>query len=445
MSSTPIYDFVKQISDSTISRFFMPGHKGRHPFDPFFQDVSRYDITEIEGADVLAQAEGIIGESEELAATLFGSRATLYSTQGSTLGIQAMVSLISGRGDTVIAGRNAHMAFYNACLLLRINVRWVLPSHTDPYGICGAVTPDQVEQALCDCPKAAAVYLTSPDYLGNTADINAIAGICKKHGVPLCCDNAHGAYLTLGEAHPIKQGAAICCDSAHKTLPVLTGGAYLHLGENCPWTKQEAKERMALFSSSSPSYLILASLDLANRYLAEEAQRGYERLRGEIMEMRRLMKQKGIACLDNQADYAKLTIDAGRTGWDGMELAAKLRESGIEPEYANPYYVVLMATPFLTQRDWNRLSEALKKITPGRPITWEDTPYCLPEAVLPAFQAARLPWESVPADLAVGRVSAQTVAACPPGVPVVTAGERIHEQIKNICKKSGNFTLKVLK
>ncbi len=143
MSSTPIYDFVKQISDSTISRFFMPGHKGRHPFDPFFQDVSRYDITEIEGADVLAQAEGIIGESEELAATLFGSRATLYSTQGSTLGIQAMVSLISGRGDTVIAGRNAHMAFYNACLLLRINVRWVLPSHTDPYGICGAVTPDR--------------------------------------------------------------------------------------------------------------------------------------------------------------------------------------------------------------------------------------------------------------------------------------------------------------
>ncbi len=447
MMTTPIYDFLKKFQNKEMVRLFMPGHKGNHPFDPVFARISQYDLTEIQGADALFEAVGIIGESEANASRIFHSKATLYSTQGSTLGIQTMLSLLASRGDTVIAGRNAHMAFCNACTLLRMNIRWILPEASDPYGVRGTVTPEQVEQALKACPNAAGVYLTSPDYLGNTIDLKRIAAICHRYGVPFCCDHAHGAYLIKSPepVHPMLAGADMCCDSAHKTLPVLTGGAYLHLGENCPWEKEEAKEHMAVFSSTSPSYLILASLDLCNRYLEERGEVEFRMLFCRVGALKQKWRDKGIHLLDNPADFSKLTLDAAACGWDGEELAEHLRKSGIECEYANSCYVVLMASPFLSQTEWELLEQAIMNL-PLRPAKrWEAPAFVLPEQVMPAYEAVKQQWERVPLERAVGRVSAQTIAACPPGVPVAVAGERIHEQIKNIYKNSGNFTVKVIK
>lgn len=242
----------------------MPGHKGVS-----FLGCESRDITEIAGADDLFHASGIIAESEQNASRLFGCP-TVYSAGGSTLCIQAMLFLAytgANRRGRVLAGRNAHKSFLNSAILLDFPIKW-LWAGTD-YLSC-PVTPAQVEQAILEEPEAPfAVYLTSPDYLGNIADIRGIAQVCRAHGVPLLVDNAHGAYLRfLPESrHPMDLGASMCCDSAHKTLPVLTGGAYLHFERE--EDRQSVKDAMALFGSTSPSYLILQSLDLCNVYLED--------------------------------------------------------------------------------------------------------------------------------------------------------------------------------
>ena len=262
MISTPICDFARDYAERNPGRFHMPGHKGKA-----FLGCEDRDLTEIEGADDLYHPAGIIAESEANASKLFGWP-TVYSTEGSSLCVRAMLALAytaAGRKGRVLAGRNAHKTFLSAAILLDFPIRWLWAG--EDYLSC-PVTPEQVERAILEeGEKPFAVYLTSPDYLGNMADIRGISGVCRKYGVRLLVDNAHGAYLKfLPESrHPMDLGVDYCCDSAHKTLPVLTGGAYLHFREE--GMRGKVKDAMALFGSTSPSYLIMQSLDLANPYL----------------------------------------------------------------------------------------------------------------------------------------------------------------------------------
>ena len=236
----------------------MPGHKGAGILG--FEGM---DLTEIYGADELFAAEGIIKESEQNASSLFGCP-TYYSTQGSTLCIQTMCTILcqdaksKGKKPKILAGRNAHRSFIHAAALLDFEIEW-LYGNSD-YLSC-KIHAEDLEKAIIESLPTA-VYLTNPDYLGNLLDIQSLASVCKKHNVLLAIDNAHGAYLRFLEPslHPIDLGADLCCDSAHKTLPVLTGGAYLHLSDslNQVW-KNDVKHFMEYFSSTSPSYLIMAS------------------------------------------------------------------------------------------------------------------------------------------------------------------------------------------
>jgi len=214
--NTPICDFVKAYGEGNPLRLHMPGHKG----------VSRLgcegmDITEIGGADVLYHSAGIIRESEENAAALFGTARTVYSTEGSSLCIRGMLYLAmqcTGR-RRFLAGRNAHSTFVTAAALLDAEVDWLWGG--DALTAC-AVTADSVADALDGMEEPpAAVYITSPDYLGNILPVSAIADVCHARGVLLLVDNAHGAYLRFlpRSRHPITLGADLCCDSAHKTLP----------------------------------------------------------------------------------------------------------------------------------------------------------------------------------------------------------------------------------
>ena len=275
--NTPICDFVNKYAESEKARFHMPGHKGKG-----FLGTEHLDITEIDGADVLYNAKGIIKESQENASKLFGSEKTLYSAEGSSLSIRAMLYLAllyakqSGRKPAIAAFRNVHKAFISASALLDIETQWIYPENQSGIISCG-ISPQNVDVLLTGIEeKPAALYVTSPDYLGNVQDIAGLSEVCKKHGILLLVDNAHGAYLKFlpQDIHPITLGADICCDSAHKTLPVLTGGAYLHISENAPdILYAEAERAMSLFASTSPSYLILQSLDIANKYMSD----GYKR------------------------------------------------------------------------------------------------------------------------------------------------------------------------
>lgn len=254
--NTPIYDFVHKYAQSGTVRAHMPGHKGVVRGDGI-SAVYPYDITEIKGADALFEADGIIAQSEKNAATLFGTDGTFYSAGGSTLCIQAMLAAVCRHGDRICAARNSHKALLNSCILLGLDVDWIYPEFRDGSVIGGSITAAGVENVLKKSQSPACVYITSPDYLGNIADIKGIAQVCRRYDVPLLVDNAHGAHLAFLDEniHPIALGADMCCDSAHKTLPVLTGGAYLHTASS-KYTDR-IKECMSLFGSSSPSYLIL--------------------------------------------------------------------------------------------------------------------------------------------------------------------------------------------
>ena len=418
--TTPVLDFVRRYAESAPVRLHMPGHKGR----PFL-GCEPWDITEIPGADALYEANGVIAEGEANTAALFGARRTGWSTEGSSQCIRAMLYLaVAASGShTVVAARNVHRAFVSAAALLDLEIRWLWPEES--RSLCGCpISPAQLEETLNSLPEPpAAVYLTSPDYLGGMAEIPALAQVCHPHGTLLLVDNAHGAYLRFLQPslHPLDLGADLCCDSAHKTLPVLTGGAYLHLSPTAPAQLAPlAKSALGLFGSTSPSYLTLASLDLCNRYLAE----GYPQRLAEAVERLAELRERLTAAgwRVEPSDPLRVTVAAPR-GVTGQELAGQLRRQGVECEYADRDFLVLMATPENTPEELAQAAAALGQC-PG-----EANPPQLPlargERACSIRQAAFAPRETVDAAHSLGRVCGLPTVGCPPAIPIAVSGERI--------------------
>lgn len=442
--ATPILDFLREYRASGVSRLHMPGHKGSPPVFPSFEELPfALDITEIQGADVLAEAEGIIGESEAAAAKLFGAAETCYSAGGSTLSILAMVRAAHRLGGRLLAARNCHVAFLNACILLDWQPVWLCPPCGEG-GLPRTVTAADVAAAMDADPEIRSVYLTSPDYYGAIADLSAIAEAVHARGGLLLVDNAHGAHLRFlpEDRHPMTLGADLCCDSAHKTLPVLTGGGYLHSAGRIP--KEQLKADMALFGSTSPSYLILASLDLCNRWLAGPAREAFARMAVRTARTAELLRAQGVFLHPPQSDPARITIDCRRCGYSHEEIAALLRERKIEPEFCGGGKIVLMFSPCTPESDYARLAAAFADFRPGRPLPYPGIAPS-PRAAMSLREAAFSAWERVEVGKAGGRIAAECKITCPPAVPVVAPGEIIGENEKKLLKNSGNFSLKVVK
>lgn len=425
MMQTPICDFVDAYLRREALRLHMPGHKGA----PTLGCEPR-DITEIPGADSLYEAAGIIRESERNAASLFGCP-TFYSTEGSSQCIRAMVHLAGldaqrrGLRLRIAAGRNAHRTFLSAAALLCAQVDWLYPPGESSYLSCG-LTPEALDAFLeAQAEKPTAVYVTSPDYLGACLDIWGLAEVSHRHGALLLVDGAHGAYLRFlpQPRHPMDLGADLCCASAHKTLPVLTGGAYLHVR---PPFAAWAKNALALFGSTSPSYLILQSLDAANRYL--ETYPGI--LRGFLPRVEGLkdrLRQRGMPLYGEEP--LKLTLQGKPWGYTGTELADTLAEADIVAEFADPDFTVLMLTPELGEAGLTRLERALMAIPRRSPILSQPPAPPRPERAMSIRQAALSLSETVSAEESLGRVLAATTVGCPPAVPLVVCGERIDPQV----------------
>lgn len=425
--NTPICDFVRQYARSNALRMHMPAHKGKGPLG-----VEALDITEISGADSLYEASGIIAESEKNASGLFGCE-TFYSTEGSSLCIRAMLYLLllhakqRGQAPCVLAARNVHKSFLSAAALLDLDVRWLQNAAGESYLSC-RVELDALERAI-EKEKPAALYLTSPDYLGNTQDIAAIAALCHQKNVLLLVDNAHGAYLKFlpQSMHPIDLGADVCCDSAHKTLPVLTGGAYLHIGANAPKLfREQARSALAMFGSTSPSYLILQSLDAANARLSTGYRAQIARFAEETQRLRQKFQAHGYVILGDEP--MKLTLAPKRYGWRGTELSRYLLEKNISIEFADPDFAVLMPAPDNGVEGLTALESALTMLPRRKALPERPPEMVAAERVMSVREACFSACETIPSAQSEGRVLARASVGCPPAVPIVICGEKIHAQ-----------------
>ena len=432
--STPICDFAADYERSQSIRLHMPGHKG-----VAFLGMEGRDLTEIGGADVLYDAQGIIRESQQNAQRLFDTGATLYSTEGSSLCIRAMLYLIclyaksQGRRPVVAAARNAHKVFMTAAALLDMDICWLYPRESGSVVSCALDLADA--ERVLRTQQPAALYVTSPDYLGNMADLPALSALCRRYGALLAVDNAHGAYLRFLDRHPMQLGADLCCDSAHKTLPVLTGGAYLHIAKSAPeLLRTHAQNALSLFASTSPSYLILQSLDAANRYMAEDYASRLAQTAAALERAKRCLADFGFAVFGDEP--LKLTLAPKVIGWRGDELADELQTHGMICEFSDPDFVVMMFT-LENASAIERVTDVLCSVEKRTPISEKPPVLQRAEQRLSPREAVMSVQEVISTEKAVGHVLAAASVNCPPAVPIAVCGEVIDESAVNCFRYYG--------
>jgi len=382
---TPFHDFLSGYAETNPERCHTPGHKGL---------LNPLDITEIDGI------EEPIKKSEKNAAELFGSAYSLYSCSGSTLAVFAMLASFAGRRVTAL--RRVHRSLIDAAILLGIDIDWVF----DGENLSEKITA-----------RTAAVFITSIDYYGRFTPV-------PKVSVPVLADNAHGAYLAFTDLHPIKNGAAMSADSAHKTLPALTGAAYLHIS-NSPSDYayyENAKAAMALLGTSSPSYLILDSLDLCNRHLAEEKKTARSAF-DAVSELKKKLGESGFIL--TESDFLRVTIDTNAYGYKGADFSRELIKRGITPEMSDEQYAVLLFSTITESKNTERVYGALREIPRKTPIIIEKKPVIKPQTAMPPREAYFSPKKSVKLSEAAGLICAETRVVTPPGIPLIMPGEII--------------------
>ncbi len=443
--NTPIDDFVKAYAKKNALRLHMPGHKG------IGEHGEKFDLTEIDGADDLYRASGIIAESEKNASAIFGCD-TFYSTEGSSQCIRAMMKIALSRAKkrdlnpVVFAGRNAHKAFVSAAALCDLSVKWLYGEKQSGILSCN-ITAEYLEKELFDAEiLPMAVYITSPDYLGNIADIRALSNVCDKYKVPLLVDNAHGAYLRFlsKDMHPISLGAAMCASSAHKTLPVLTGGAYLQISEK--YKKEfsfEAKSALAFFGSTSPSYITLASLDRLNFKLACGYDKQISDFADKVKEVKEHLIANGFTLCGNEP--LKLTVCAKAYGYTGKEIACALEKKGVYVEFYDADYLTAMFTPETGEEGLLKIKKELCLIPRKKVIEIEPPQVKKAVVVKSVREASFAPFERLHYKKCVGRVLAEADVACPPAVPIVFCGELIDESAVKAFEYYGIQSCKVIK
>ncbi|MCI1953028.1 MAG: amino acid decarboxylase [Clostridiales bacterium] len=429
MADSPLYNALRRHLSLGRSSFHTPGHK--NAFLP--KDLLSLDLTELPDTDSLYDACGPILEAEQNAAHLFGAKRTLFSTDGCTLCIQTMLHLACPEKGKVLCSRRIHRSAVNAMALLGLEPVWVKPQELLLY----LQSPVQVN----------ACYVTSPDYYGRVLDIPALAKACKEKGIPLLVDNAHGSHLafTKPDLHPLHLGASMTADSVHKTLGVLTGGALLQIGDE--QFLKNAKSAMALFGSTSPSYPIMASIDLTVKWLYEHPD-AFGPVQEAIFKLKEKATSLSIPSISD--DPTRLTLDASSHGYSGEELAEFLRKNGVEPEMADSRYCVLIATPWNQPEDFERVEKALElfsQLPPKEALSSDsDLPQLeeLPPVVLPLREAVLSENHELLIEESVGAICAEAACPCPPGIPIVMPGELILPQAASLLKDYGFSTVKVL-
>ena len=500
MAENTIYNTILGYKRRSMSSFHTPGHKNNF-FEGFFYS---FDYTELDGTDDLYNPKGAILETEKKASKLFGSGCTLISAGGCTLCIQAMLGVFCKNKSKILCSRVIHRSAINTMAILDLEPVFLLPKLNAKTGIYKQVTSVEIEDFLKKDKYIRTVYITSPDYYGNIANIKNISAVCKKYHVPLLVDNAHGSHLAFlnKNIHPLYLGADATTDSLHKTLPVLTGGALLHLKSQDLYKK--AKYFMEFFGSSSPSFPIMASIDLSLNWLKKCGKKEFLKLTNEVHYIKKLAVDYNLASLEFCTNYtnqindfckninidghyeslenknklknskrshffknnfnfitncsaksnfypldpARICFNTRSIGLTGEEVVKIFRENKVEPEFYGENFVVLIPSPLNTKHDFYNLKKAIRSLPKRKICFFENTnfDFSLPK-ILCSLHEAVFERKSVYVNTenALGLVAAKAENICPPGIPIVIPGEEINKKTIEILKRNRITEVKVLK
>lgn len=441
MRNTPLYTMLRKYGEGQPLPFHMPGHLLGRGLEDELKMAGRLDITEIPGSDCLHSPAGVIKEAQELAAKCFGAGYTLFLVNGSTAGIHTMVRSVVKPGGKLVIGRDSHRSVLNALALNQAEPVFVLPQVDEDNTIPLGVSAEALNQALESHPDAQGVLLTRPNYYGVAASLKPIHEITQSHGLPLLVDEAHGAHFTFHRSLPqtaLEQGADLCVQSLHKTLPSLTQTALLHGRQDSKIDRAKVERAASMLQTTSPSYLLMASIDRVRELMENEGERLYEILLDRISNFESaLLKYTVIERVARsyegyETDGSRLVLSFKNTLLTGFEAEEQLRSRfGIVAEMADLNHVVLIATPYHTAEDFDKLLKALgelskenkgKKVESCRPLSWPNT---LPERILSLHEAFSCESCEVPIKEAVNHISADLVVPYPPGIPVLNPGEKI--------------------
>ncbi len=441
-----LVEMLKEYASSGAIPMHMPGHKRNPAFNWLMFLGGGLDITEIHGFDDLNDPEGIFLRLGERAADLWGADTAIPMVNGGTGCVLTAVYTVLGRGGEMLMARNCHRSVYNAGELWADDIHFVLPEISDRWGICGSVSPEAVERALIEHPNVKLVVITSPTYEGVLSDVAAIARVCGKHGAILLVDEAHGAHLGFGRfpERAISLGADLAVDSLHKTLPSLTQTALL-LSRGDAVDCDELRKNAAAFQSSSPSYILSASIDGCVRFMEEAGDSQAKRWGEDIAGFHKLTEE--LTSLDIlrpwqsgreffRLDPSKLVISCAGTATTGPGLMDRFRQDfNIELEMASRGYVVAMTGMGDTAETLRRFAAAILEV--DREIGTRESPRGgsalffdrLPQRMLRIKEAAGRRSEPVPMEESAGRVIGEYIWAYPPGIPMVVPGETMDREM----------------
>lgn len=479
-----LFEQLKKYGESTVYPYHMPGHK-RQGMDALPQQLAALDITEIEGFDNLHQPQGVLRRLQQYTAGVYGAEETYYLVNGSTCGILSAISAAVPMGGRLLIARNCHKSVYHGAYLRRLQLSYLYPALVPEVGICEAVSPQQVREALEREPDINGVLIVSPTYEGRIAEVEEIAAVVHSHGVPLIVDEAHGAHLGF---HPAfadsssRAGADLVVTSVHKTLPAMTQTALLHVNGSLV-DRRLVRRFLRIYQSSSPSYVLMASIDNAVHLATEEG----EKLFSDMAESWRHMLQELSACRNltiwppasleqreyqKHQDIGKLVISVKDTGISGQQLYRELLEKyGLQMEMACESYVLAMFTLADPPRGYGRLTKALLEIDSHLAAAQADGirqskvtetfgPYQRRHRDSLAFSECwDRPVEWIALKDAVGGYAGEFVNIYPPGTPILVPGERIDEmdrtrieaclaaglEVQGIADRDGEPIIEILK
>lgn len=431
-----IYGALKNYKARRPSRFHMPGHKANGRRFPLFKDAA-LDITELPFADCLESPAGIIAEAEQDIADVLGARASFLLTDGSTSGIYAMLYIVKKRGGKVVIARNSHKSVYNACAALGIEPYVV--QNNEKEGILLPPTAADIETALKKERDISAVLITSPDYYGNVADLSAIEKVCRRYNKIFMADGAHGAYLKFdADARESYAGerAHIWVDGSHKTMPTLTQGAILNVNDES--LLADAEEGLNLFRTTSPSYLIMASIEYGVKYMEENGAALIDAVRRELSLCKAKLRKAGIPFYAESKTLV-LAVDFGALGISPYAAEEELGRRGIYAEMCDGRYLLFYFSPLTPPAQIARLERKLRVVTHMRSLrnTFEQPAgFACGVKKFSYLTANSLALEYVPLEKAAGRIAARNAGVTPPCFPTVIAGEQITEEAAEALKKA---------